>query len=297
MSEDVTVQTELPLGNVGSRLKDAREAAGLSIADIASKTKIPTRMLTLLEAGDYGAMASRAYALGFARTYARTVGLDAAAIVNDMRAELGTTGHTHSSTAGDTFEPGDPSRVPSRKLALLAAAGAFAVIVAGYWFWRPFTVPSMTTPSLVTASEDAPVAEASAATAAPTARPDANSPVVFTSLDDGIWVKFYDKGGVQLLQKQLAKGESYTVPQGASAPMLWTGRPDKLTVTIGGQPVAPISTVDKTVKDVPVSAAALLARPPAPAPVAPTAAATPAETVPGLPDGVPRAVPLAPATP
>jgi hypothetical protein len=91
--------------------------------------------------------------------------------------------------------------------------------------------------------------------------------VVFTALTDGLWVKFYDGAGKQLMQKQMAKGESYTVPADAQNPMLWTGRPDQLGITIGGKAQPLLSPTQKTMQNVPVSAAALQARGAAAAPV------------------------------
>jgi hypothetical protein len=49
--------------------------------------------------------------------------------------------------------------------------------------------------------------------------------------------------------------------------MLWTGRPDALAITVGGRPVPKLAEEERVMKDVPVTAAALLARgqpPPAP---------------------------------
>ncbi len=88
----------------------------------------------------------------------------------------------------------------------------------------------------------------------------ANGPVVFTAIEDGVWVKFYDAAGKQLLQKTMARGESYTVPADAQGPKLWTGRPEALAITVGGRPVAKLSETQRTMKDVPVTPAALLAR-------------------------------------
>ncbi len=60
--EDVA---ELPLDPAGVRLRRAREAAGLSRADIAARTKIAERHLASIEEGNFAALASRAYAVGF----------------------------------------------------------------------------------------------------------------------------------------------------------------------------------------------------------------------------------------
>ena len=88
---------------------------------------------------------------------------------------------------------------------------------------------------------------------------------MFTALEQGIWVKFYDAAGTQLLQKELAQGETYTVPADANGPMIRTARPEALQITIGGQVVPRLANKQMTISDVPVSAAALLARGQAPA--------------------------------
>ena len=61
-------------------------------------------------------------------------------------------------------------------------------------------------------------------------------------------------------------GDSFTVPPDANKPMIVTGRPQVLNVTVGGKAVPPLGVADKTIADVEVSAAALLARPAATAP-------------------------------
>jgi hypothetical protein len=93
--------------------------------------------------------------------------------------------------------------------------------------------------------------------------------VVFTATVPGLWIKLYDAAGKTLLQKQLALGESFTVPADAQGPMLWTGRPDALTITVGGRPVPKLAETEQVIKDVPVSAQALFAR------AAPSTAPTP----------------------
>lgn len=258
--------------SVGNRLRAAREAAGLSRADIAARTRITERHIAAIEADDFGALAGRTYAIGFSRNYAKAVGLDPAAVAEDVR-QL-TSQADAASEAGmlDDLEPGDPSRVPTRSMAWLAGVAAFVVVIAGYFAWHTFYVPELGLPSLV---RDEPKAVVARAEAAPVAS-RADGPVVFTASEDGIWVKFYDAGGTQLMQKQMAKGETYTVPADANGPQLWTGRPEALAITIGGQPVPPLADRQMTVRDVPVSAAALLARAePAPLPVSTASAAGP----------------------
>lgn len=137
---------------VGARLRQAREAAGLGLAQVSELTKIPTRMLVLIENGDFAALPSRTYATGFTRTYARALGLDEASFVDAVRAELGLSSRVEPQPA-PTFEPGDPARVPTARLAWLAALGAIGVIVAGLLFWRTYYSPAIGLPSLLPAEE------------------------------------------------------------------------------------------------------------------------------------------------
>lgn len=243
--------------SVGTRLRAAREAAGLSRADIAARTRINERHIAAIEADDFGALAGRTYAIGFSRNYAKAVGLDAAAIAEAVRQHASFRDVANETGAMDDLEPGDPSRVPTRSLAWIAGIGAFAVVIAGYFAWHTFYHPDMSLPSL---ARDEPKPVAAKAVVA-TAAPRVGGPVVFTANDDGIWVKFYDATGTQLMQKQMARGESYTVPAEANGPQLWTARPEALSITVAGQTVPPLADRQVTVRDVAVSAEALLARP------------------------------------
>ena len=246
---------ELPLDGVGTTLLRAREAAGLKLSDIAARTRIAERHLLLIEQGKFSSMASRAYAVGFARSYARTLGLDERAIADAVRAELAGQEPSSDRYQPSSFEPGDPARVPSATIAWIAGLGALAVVVIGYVLWRSFYAPAMTLPE--PQASEASVAPVAVASAGPQA---AQGPVVFTALKQGVWVKFYDAAGNQLLQKQMALGETYPLPGDVSGPMIRTARPDALQISIGGREVAKLSQRQETIMDVPVSAAALLAR-------------------------------------
>jgi len=131
----------------GGRLRAAREAAGLTLVDLAGETKIPVRMLTLIEAGDYAALPAKAYATGFSRTYARALGLDENEILAEVRRELGQVDHGETRLA-PAFEPGDPARVPTARFAWAAAVAALAVLVAGLVLWRSYYAPAVTLPPL-----------------------------------------------------------------------------------------------------------------------------------------------------
>lgn len=268
----VIEEQEVTACSAAARLKAAREGAGLSVKEIAGRTRITLRHVEALESGDYGALPGRPYALGFARAYARAVGLDHRAIEDQVRRELAARAPSTPARAIQQFEVGDPEKTPTRLLTWLAALLAIGVMALGAVFWRSYYFPSAELPAIPSPAPPLQVAAAAQPVAPASAAPA--GPVVFTALEDRIWVKFTDGNGVQLLQKQLARGESYTVPDAASGTTLWTGRPDALAITVGGKPVPRIAEVQRIVKGVPVSATALLARP------APTPAAAPPAAVP-----------------
>lgn len=268
MIDNEEQEAQLPLEGAGAQLARARVAAGKSLADLAQVTRISERQLAAIEAGNYAALPSRAYSVGFARTYAKAVGLDGNAIVALVRDELAQQEPDHARRTVPAFEPGDPARLPGRRVAWIAALGLVLVLIAGFLAWPSLYSPGGTLPSIL----PSPAASAAPVKAAQ-AQASANGPVIFTATRDKVWVRFADGSGQQLLQKELALGESWTVPDAAGAVTLTTARPDGLTISIGGRAVPPLAETEQLIRDVPVTAAALLGRV-AVAPASPAATAT-----------------------
>lgn len=262
MVEDVAAteaaeNAEFRFHKVGEQLKAAREERQLTLNDVAAQTRIPIRHLEALEASDFAALPGSMYSIGFAKSYARTVGLDQIVIADEMRAELAQGGHAGFIPATPDYEPADPGRVPPRWLAWTAAAIAVLGLV-GYFAWRSFALSADAAPAPAVESEIAP-AKPVAGSVTPAA--PAGGAVVITATEVA-WVKIYDADNKRLFESEMKAGESYSVPADANGPMIVTGRPQALQVTIGGKPVAALGEADRTISDVGVSAAALLARKP-----------------------------------
>jgi len=272
------------VSSVGVALAKAREAAGLTIEQVSAQTRVRERHLLALEKGDFAAVPGRTYVVGFAKSYARAVGLNEAEIGAAIAREFERQASVADVEPEPAFAPGDPARVPSSAFAWAAGIAVLVLAVAGFFWWHATLSPAEGLPSLIPVPTQAAVPVPVPASAAPSDAPSeaaseaANAAtggaVVFTAQADGLWVKFYDGAGKVLLEKLMAKGETYTVPADAASPQIWTGRPEALSITIGGKAVAKLSDTQKTMKNVPVSAQALLARGTAEA--APAAVATPA---------------------
>ena len=255
---------ELNLLSTGETLRRAREQKNLSLEDIAKKTRIPQRHLAALESGDFEALPGRTYAIGFAKSYARMVGLIDATIGSQLRAEMDEQGHGAYQPESSGYAPANPSSIPPLYL-VWTAAGIGVLVLVGYLVWRTLIL----NPGDITAVMES---ETAATTATASANPDAqavadSSPglssagtVVLTATQP-VWIKIYDAEGERLFENEMAAGDTFTVPADADNPQILTGRPDALTVTIDGQVVPQLGTGEQTIKDVGVSAQALLARP------------------------------------
>lgn len=248
--------------SVGARLRAAREAQGLSLPEVAARTRVTQRFLEALENDRLDLLPSPTYASGFARAYARAVGLDQADVGRAIRGELASGAmpirHHHIE------EIADPARGPSRGLVIVAAGIALAVLVLGVlWLTTGVFRGTREAPEagqVVAASSPVP-----AAAIAPAPKPVGK--VVLTARSD-VWMRIYDAAGQTLFLGTKKPGETFEVPANANGPMINVGRPDQLTITVDGREVPPLGDGKRAIKDVGISATALAARANANAPVA-----------------------------
>lgn len=76
--------------SAGERLRDARQRAGYSLSEAASRTRVRQDYLEALEDMDPRGLPARAYAIGYLRTYATFLGLDGYVIVEQFKREVDT---------------------------------------------------------------------------------------------------------------------------------------------------------------------------------------------------------------
>ncbi len=241
-------------GTVGSRLRAAREAQGLSVAEVAARTRVTQRFLEALEDDRLDLLPSPTYASGFARAYARAVGLDQAEIGRGIRGELAR--GAMPMRQHHIEEIADPSRGPSRGTVIVAAGIALAVLILGV-LWL--------STGLFRGTQEAPEVSATETTVARSAPVPPPSPtpaigkVVLTAMNE-VWMRVYDGANKTLFTGTLQPGQTFEVPTGADRPMLNIGRPDQVQVTVDGRALPPLGDGKRAMKDVGVSAEALAAR-------------------------------------
>lgn len=244
--------------SVGERLRAAREERGMTLDDVANRTRIPIRHLKHIEKSEWDALPALTYSVGFARTYASTVGLDGSEIGKEVRELLG--GETTYNQAPEYHKPADPARVPPRSLAIVAAAIAVALVI-GYTLWRStLDDPEAAEPVAAVAPGPAP---RPAPPPQPLANPQAATglPVTLTAAEE-VWLRIDDEAaaGPALFQGILQPGQRFQVPPTAGRPVIRTGRPQVLRVTIGNSEAGPLEQTERTISGVSLLAADLAQR-------------------------------------
>ena len=132
--------------DLGSELRHAREQLGLSIGDIAERTKIRAATLHAIENDDFERLPPPIFTRGFLKTYAREVGLDPDVTADRFTAALQAADDARrdSVPASAHADLGEPSASIDRSAvetaALIVAAGLL-VGVLNWWQRRPDPAP------------------------------------------------------------------------------------------------------------------------------------------------------------
>ncbi|MFC4455075.1 RodZ domain-containing protein [Deinococcus sonorensis] len=135
----------------GNELKTAREAQGLSLQDVAQRTRIRTDYLRALEAQDLPVLPERTLTRSYLQQYARALGLDPAPLAQEydrlvpQSRELtqATLGPASQATRARTGRVSVPPRRPPRPglpVGLLGSVVAVALVlgVAGYFGYTAY---------------------------------------------------------------------------------------------------------------------------------------------------------------
>ena len=274
---------------VGEQLRLAREAKKLSLEDVAAQTRIPLRHLASIETGDWDHLPAPTYTIGFAKSYASAVGLDRSEVGNQLREEMG--GQRFATNASDVFEPADPRRTMPKGLVIGAIVAVIVLIAVMSWLnKRSLEEPETAANETATPAPAPTVPAATVPSPAPAA---AQGPVVLAATAP-VWLQVSDHGAT-LFSGTLQPGQTYNVPANAAAPVLKTGKPEALKITVGSSVAPAVGPAATTVSNVSLLPPDLLKSGPATAGTSPSPATAAPAPSPKPPARVHRAVSSAPA--
>jgi cytoskeleton protein RodZ len=133
------------MATLGERLRQEREAKGVSLEDIASQTRIGVRMLKAIEEEHFEQLPGGIYNKAFLRQYASFLGLDQEQVVREY--DLATGAAQETSAPQPKFSPEAPTtRAPSFVLPWNLATLAL-IPIAAVTLWLVFRAPDSTEPA------------------------------------------------------------------------------------------------------------------------------------------------------
>lgn len=272
---------------VGAELRAARQRLGWNLPDVAAGLRIRLAYLEAIEDGHLSELPGNAYAMGFVRTYANSLGLDPDEVARRFRAE--------AQEITQKTRLSFPAPVPQRGVPAGAVILLGVLILAGaYVGWYRYTghddgrvaqtastiperfadkVPPQQTQSPQITSLLAagpPISPSLTPPAAPTPPPEpvrvpvnvappAPAPVVPPAASSGVvlrarigqFVKVQDPRGTVLLDHPLKTGESWPVPLQPGL-TLTTTNAGGLEVLVNGAAMPPFGPVGTLRQDVPL---------------------------------------------
>ena len=229
--------------DLGSELRHARERSGLSLSDIASRTKIRAATLLAIENNDLDRLPPPIFTRGFLRIYAREVGLDPDAMTDRYAAGLPAPDGVRTNVAPASDNEG-PETVWSRfditgpqrssiETAALIVLGGLLVVLLNRWPSSPSPTPP---------HADAPRAVSARGQSATKAVATTGSPASAASRRGIVRLEFLTRGpcwiaatvdGNKVIYELAGAGASYAI-EGFDEVKLTVGEPAAFAFTIDG---------------------------------------------------------------
>jgi cytoskeleton protein RodZ len=240
----------------GRALAAAREARGLSQADVASHLRLHLRQVKAIEQEDLSALPEGPFVRGYVRSFARLVDLPAEPLLSLLNARLKPTDPLRAGSGGGVAvsplqqAPREPM---SGRMVVGGAVAALVMFAAfGWWTMRsdeqkrasapleppPASVATPAQPSAPSEESQAATTAASAAEAATSAQPAAvtSDTALRLSFRDRSWVEIRQADGTVLLSQSNAPGSAQTI-EGVPPYTLVIGNASKVDLEFRGKPV------------------------------------------------------------
>ncbi|MHA1568726.1 MAG: helix-turn-helix domain-containing protein, partial [Alphaproteobacteria bacterium] len=122
------------LSAVAATLRKARMASGQDLREVADRLRIRRIYLQAIEEGRFADLPGPAYAVGFVRTLADHLGLDAEEIVRRFKEEVAEVSDLDKRTDLTFPEPVSEGRAPTVPILLIAVLLAAAVYGGWYYY-------------------------------------------------------------------------------------------------------------------------------------------------------------------
>jgi cytoskeletal protein RodZ len=229
---------------LGEKLRQAREARGISISEVAEQTRISALYLEAIENNDYRTLPGGIFNKGFVKSFAKFVGVDAEEALADY-SQLLTEQGTESGDDPKTYRP--EVLTDDRSRSSMLPTLIFAVIILGLLTWGILALvryyqDSQQHPAVANNNTN------SAANTAANVNTNVNAntqPVVSTGeinvefkTSETVAVTYWTDG--KMANKNVTPAEPLVVkPQQSVKLRYYRGFADKVQITVNGKQIAP----------------------------------------------------------
>ena len=255
------------MSNLGSRLKQAREDAGVDLREIASTTKISVATLEALERNEYSRLPGGIFSRSFVRSYAIAVGLDPEETVDEFLLALRESERAAERTARKPEITADDRAFLARQQRALqqaryAGIGLLVALAVALVWWLsrpgdppadPASVPGASAPSSPAgppappAIDPSPVIDPPAAAAPPpVSAPPPDDPAAAAAVRLTIELDFFERCWIAITaddamdaRRLFVPGERHAV-RAANEVVLNVGNAGGFRWTINGAPARPL---------------------------------------------------------
>jgi transcriptional regulator with XRE-family HTH domain len=190
-----------PAWRAGRKLSEARRQRGWSLDEVAERIRVRREFLEALEEMNIKLLPGKAYALAFLRSYARELGIEEKAIVDQFQEECALT------RDGVLPQIRTPSSRPRKERPWAIAAG-LVVIAALFVGWRAVEMRVQRDTAPVQTAAAAPVQERAEAVSTPVLTPAAARVVEIRALSEA-WLEARGPDGTVFLSRTLHAGDVY----------------------------------------------------------------------------------------
>jgi len=228
--------------SIGDTLADARRQAGLTVTQVADRTRIRETIIRGIEQDDFSACGGDFYARGHIRSIASVVGIDPVPLIREYDEAHGA---PEAMRAADVFEPSTPLRIKERRSLNWSVAMILALLViVGYGAYHLVSSSSSSSSSHGKAA-----AALAAPTRHPTPKPSSPSPtrtapashdvIIHLSAVEDCWVYLTsDQGNNTIYSGVVPAGSTQTWKETQDV-SLRLGNPAGVVLTVNGKKQSP----------------------------------------------------------
>ena len=226
--------------SVGSSLQEVRERSGLSVTQLATRTRIPASVIQDLEKDNFSTSGGPAYARGHIRTIARICNVDVEPILSQFESQTIPLSKSIRDLLNDTnVTKAKPERKPLSWRALSAIAGVVALFVIGGTLLSSNNSNPQKTPSVAESS----TSKSDGAVAKRTNGVD----VTLTAVNGVSWIAVSDSTGASRFSGRISQGDSKSFSDNQLI-YLVIGNAGAIKITVNGEDLGLAGKVGEVVR-------------------------------------------------